>query len=115
LIRTINPHLRKRLASVAIFKKVRRGEWTAPALTDGGMPEVYQAVRLGIRKRIKDDRFEDAKNGCVRPDAQGERQYCHGAEAGILPELTKGETEVVHGMNEYLITVSSGECVCGTQ
>src|SRR6266516_6654961 len=50
-------------------------------------------------RRGEPEAVDDAEDGRVRPDAEREREYGHGGEAGILQQLAEGVAEVVHRMN----------------
>ena len=49
-----------------------------------------------VGKRLENESVDCAEDGCIRPDAQREREHGHGGEAGVLQQLSKGKANVVH-------------------
>ena len=50
----------------------------------------------GFWKFPQQDGIQQAEDGGVRPNAEGEGEHGHGAEPGVLQQLAEGESEVVH-------------------
>src|SRR6266542_2118463 len=54
----------------------------------------YQPFRIFVGKRAEQSRVDHAENGCVRPDAEREREQGHRSEAGDLQQLAEGKSEI---------------------
>ena len=54
------------------------------AFTSPTFPYVNEPIRFGYRQRSKQYSVDDAEDGRVRPDAEGEREQGHGGEAGVF-------------------------------
>jgi hypothetical protein len=48
------------------------------------LPKPHEAVWILKGKRPKQNRVDHTEDGCVRPDAQREREHGDGGEAGVL-------------------------------
>jgi hypothetical protein len=62
------------------------------------IPDHDQPLGFWKGQRPQQYGVHDTENGGVGADAEGEREHHHGREAGILPQLAEGESEVVHGL-----------------
>ena len=60
-----------------------------------GVRDDDDPLRLGEGKRLEQDRVDDAENGRVRPDAQGEHADRDGGEPGALAERAERVPEVL--------------------
>ena len=56
----------------------------------------HQVRRILDRQRAKEERIDDAENGCVCADSDGERKYRRGREPGRLAQLPQRKADVLH-------------------
>src|SRR5437762_1558083 len=82
------------LALLFPFDELRPGHRRC-AFTSPGLPYLDHAIRLLNRQWSEQHSVDDAEDGRVRPDAQGERDHGHGGEAGLLQQLAEGVAKVV--------------------
>ena len=54
-----------------------------------------QTVRITIVERLEHHPVDHAEDGGTRTDAESQREYGDRGEAGIFPELAKGESEII--------------------
>src|SRR5258708_3197616 len=54
-----------------------------------------QTVRLGIGKRLQQDRVDHAENRGVRSNSERQRNYRDDGKATIVPQVTQAELEVL--------------------
>ena len=54
---------------------------------------------FGLRKwqRAQHDGIDDTEYRRRRPDAECQREHCHGGEAGVLQQFAEGEFQIIHG------------------
>lgn len=69
------------------------GEERAPGRMS--LPERYEAVGIGVRKRFEEHAVYHAENGGVGPDTKREGEDGDGGESGIPAEATEGVTDVL--------------------
>src|SRR5439155_16390763 len=62
-----------------------------------GCVQLHELAGFGIGQRSEQDSIDHAEDGGICSNAEREREHGHGREAGVFPQLTKGEFEVVHG------------------
>ena len=71
-----------------------RGRGTLDSGTGIGVEHGHQAIRLGKRQRPHENRVHDGEDREVGADANREREYGHGGEAGIFPQLPQPQMDV---------------------
>src|SRR5439155_4665525 len=83
---------------VAVVNIVRVAERsTAVVIRERRCVDVDQAVRLGRLDGAQGDSVVGCEDGSVYGDPNGQCQYRHGGEAGVLQQLAKGEFQIIHG------------------
>jgi hypothetical protein len=56
----------------------------------------HEAFGLMKRKRVEDQRFDDAVHERVRADGHGQREHGDGGEDRLRDEKTPGEADILH-------------------
>src|SRR5947207_15877990 len=64
----------------------------------GRFVQYHDPVRIRIRQRSKQNCVDDAKDGGVGADAERERDDRNGGEGGILDQLSKRKTKMIHNI-----------------
>ena len=59
------------------------------------MPDAYQLFCMNVRQRFQQNAFNDAKNGCICADANGQRQQGHPGEQGRLQQAAQHVLQLV--------------------
>src|SRR5256885_14997940 len=79
---------------------------TAVVVGERRYVDVDKAVRLCRLDGAQGDSVVGCEDGGVYGDPDGQCQYRHGAEAGVLQQLAEGVFQVVHG-SWFVVTVHS--------
>ena len=89
---------REDVVVVSVVNEVRVAERsTAVLVRQRRYVDVNQTVRLRRLDGAQGDSVVGCEDGGVYGDPDGQCQYRHGAEAGILRQLAESEFEIVHG------------------
>ncbi len=95
--------MRERLAPLAHVGEVAERELRQRgAVLRGLLAERHHAIRLGERQRLEQHGVDDAEDGGVGADAEGEREDGDGAVGGLLTQHPGAVDEVVpEGFEEH--------------
>ena len=66
-----------------------------PAVGPGGLDQ-HQTIRVSIGRRREQDALDQAENRRRRADSQGQRQHGNRRESRLLPQHSRGKTQVLH-------------------
>jgi hypothetical protein len=85
--------------------------------------EMDDAIGVGVRERLKQNRIDHRENGCVGTDAESQSGNNGNREAGVTPQLAQAETRVLpqeleacahatiaHSLLDLLNTAGLGLC-----
>ena len=65
--------------------------------------DLHETIRIFVGQRAQQDRVDDAKDGGVGADAEGERDDRHGREAGVLRQHAQAVSHVLKkGTHNFL-------------
>jgi hypothetical protein len=69
--------------------------YATPTILEAVDPNDDETVRGSHRQMLKQDSVRQAKDGCIRADAEGERDNGSCCKSRILPQLPKGVAKVL--------------------
>ena len=58
------------------------------------LPEHHEVFGFGVGERAEEQSVQDAEDGAVGGDAEGQREHDYGEEAGILQQAAEGEAHI---------------------
>src|SRR4029450_11620385 len=62
------------------------------------VPDEHELAGLRVGPRSKQRLIKQAEDGRVRPDAEGQGEHRHEGKDGLLPQRSKGITDVLHAL-----------------